>query len=252
MAQSGYLIETVAQHKSGASGAEPWDTQDGRTDKGRIVVAANKSKSPASSRRKAASDKGRAVHSRDGDVLLIIDVINDLSFEGADKLLPWAMRLAPRLAAFKAKATRHGMPVIYVNDNFGHWRSNFREVYAHCTRRGAKGRQVSRRLRPARSDYFILKPRHSGFFATSLILFLEDMKAKRLILAGMATNLCVLFTAHDAHMHRFPIVVLSDCCAAESDFDHNTALEQLKRYCGATVCRATEYRFVTTHRSQRA
>lgn len=86
-----------------------------------------------------------------------------------------------------------------------------------------------------------MKPRHSAFCATSIIPLLEDLKAKRLILAAIATNLCVLFTAHDAHMHGYDIVVLSDCCAAESDFDHDVAISQLQRFCKATICRSDEF-----------
>jgi nicotinamidase-related amidase len=185
----------------------------------------------------------RSVHYRRGDALLIIDGINDLNFLGAEKVLPWALKLATRLSAFRAKAHRFGLPVIYVNDNFGLWHSSFSEVYTHCTRREARGRQISRRLKPQRDDYFILKPRHSGFFATSLVPLLEHLKVRRLILSGIATNLCVLFTAHDAHMHQYPMVLLSDCCAAESDFDHNLALSQLERFCDATVCLSTDFRF---------
>ena len=177
-----------------------------------------------------------------GDALLIIDTINDLEFPGGEDVLPWAIALASRLKPFARKCRRRGVPVIYANDNFGHWRSNFTDVYGHCTRPGARGREVARRLKPNRDDYFILKPRHSAFFATSLVPLLEDLKVKRLILSGIATNLCVLFTAHDAHMHRYPLVVLSDCCAAESDFDHNVALEQLERFCKAEICRSTEFR----------
>src|SRR5258708_1441451 len=140
---------------------------------------------------------------RRGDALLIIDAINDLDFPGGEKVLPWALKLANRLAKFCVRAHRFGLPVIYVNDNFGHWRSDFSEVFVHCTRRSARGREVSRRLKPGRNDYFILKPRHSGFFATSLAPLLEHLKIKRLILACIATNLCVLFTAHDAHMHPY-------------------------------------------------
>jgi len=182
-----------------------------------------------------------------GDALLIIDCINDLDFDGGRKVLPWALKLAQRLAPFRDKAHRHGMPVIYVNDNFGRWHSNFAEVFAHCTRRSARGREVSRRLKPTRDDYFILKPRHSGFYATSLVPILEDLKIKRLILSGIATNLCVLFTAHDAHMRQYSLVVLSDCCAAESDFDHNIALSQLERFCGARVRLAEEFGFPSRH-----
>jgi nicotinamidase-related amidase len=180
---------------------------------------------------------------RRSEALLIIDTINDLEFPGGEKVLPWAEKLALCLAPFRAQAHRHSMPVIYVNDNFGHWQSNFQDVYRHCTRAGARGRTVARRLKPTARDYFILKPRNSAFFATSLVPLLEDLKIRRLILAGIATNLCVLFTAHDAHMHGYPLTVLSDCCAAESDFDHNVALSQLERFCHAEVCLSTEFRF---------
>lgn len=194
-----------------------------------------------------ASRRQRAVRKRPiaigpGDVLLIIDCINDLDFPGGEKVLPWALRLATRLRAFRGKARRRGVPVIYVNDNFGLWRSNFTDVYRHCTRSGARGAAICRKLKPGARDYFILKPRHSAFYATSLLPLLEDLNARRLILTGIATNLCVLFTAHDAHMRRFPMVVLSDCCAAESDFDHNIALEQLKRFCKAQIRLSTELR----------
>jgi nicotinamidase-related amidase len=69
------------------------------------------------------------------------------------------------------------------------------------------------------------------------------LKIKNLILAGIATNLCVLFTAHDAHMHGYKMTVLSDCCAAESDFDHNVALSQLEKFCGATIHRSDQVKF---------
>lgn len=175
--------------------------------------------------------------------MLVIDTINDLAFPGGEEVLPWALQLAKHLVPFRGRARRAGIPVIYVNDNFGHWRSSFAEVFAHCTRPAARGREVSLRLKPGPRDYFILKPRHSAFFATSLVPLLEDLGVKRLILAGIATNLCVLFTAHDAHMHGYALVVLSDCCAAESDSDHNLALDQLERFCGAAICQSAQVKF---------
>lgn len=209
------------------------------------VISAPKSELEFPSKMKKSGRKLRrkGLAYRRGDALLIIDAINDLDFRGGEKVLPWALKLADRLAPFSAQARRNGMPVIYVNDNFGHWRSDFSDVFVHCTRKTARGRVVSRRLKPERSDYFILKPRHSGFFATSLGPLLEHLKIERLILAGIATNLCVLFTAHDAHMHGYSIVVLSDCCAAESDFDHDVALGQLERFCKAKICLSSDILF---------
>jgi nicotinamidase-related amidase len=201
---------------------------------------------------KNASSRSRRAHvAGKGSVVLVIDCINDLEFDGGEKVLPWARRLASRLVPFLSKARKAQLPVIYVNDNFGHWHSSFHEVYDHCTRKRSRGREVSRRLKPKRSDYFILKPRHSGFFATSLVPLLEFLGAKHLILCGIATNLCVLFTAHDAHMHAYPMTVLSDCCAAESDFDRNTALKQLERFCGAGVCLSSELKLKRQTKSRR-
>jgi nicotinamidase-related amidase len=172
--------------------------------------------------------------------LIIIDVINDLEFPGGENVLPWAQAMAKPLLAVRDQARAAGIPVIYANDNYGHWRSNFNDIVKHCTRRDACGREVARMLKPGPDDYFILKPKHSAFFATSLVPLLESLKIRRLILTGIATNLCVLFSAHDAYMHEYDIIALSDCCAAESDDDHNIALDQLKRFCGTKVCRSDE------------
>jgi nicotinamidase-related amidase len=202
-------------------------------------------------KRGRAQSNARRVSCQSGDALIIIDCINDLEFPGGEKVLPWAMRLAPRLRRFRGCAHGAGMPVIYANDNYKHWHGCFDEVYAHCTRAGARGRELSRKLKPSVKDCIVLKPRHSAFFATSLAPLLEELGVRRVILCGIATNLCVLFTAHDAHMQGYPVVVLSDCCAAESDFDHNVALAQLERFCGATICRSDEFEFPSRKRTRR-
>jgi nicotinamidase-related amidase len=166
---------------------------------------------------------------------VIVDVMNDLEFPGGEDLLPWAERLVPRLKRLRAKAHALQMPVIYVNDNYGLWQGEKEEIIRHCTRPNARGRKVSEALRPTRKDYVIFKARHSGFYATMLLPLLEYLGTERLLLSGIATNLCVLFTAHDAHMHRYELTILSDCCAAESDFDHDVSLQQLRDFCGSDI-----------------
>jgi nicotinamidase-related amidase len=199
------------------------------------------------------SDEVTKVRLTRRDALLLIDVVNDLEFRGGERVLPWAKQLVRPLRAVRAQARRIGLPVIYANDNFGLWHGSRDDVVRHCTRRSARGREVAVLLKPRSDDYFILKPRHSAFFATPLLPLLEHLRIERLILAGIATNLCVLSTAHDAAMHRYEMVVLSDCCAAESDFDHNVVLSQLKRFFHATVCRSSEIavREVRRGKSQR-
>ncbi|HVZ92953.1 MAG TPA: isochorismatase family cysteine hydrolase [Phycisphaerales bacterium] len=187
-----------------------------------------------------------------GDAVLLIDVINDLSFPGGERVLPWAERMVPMVLGVIARARRAGIPVIYANDHFDLWHGSRDDVVRHCTRRRARERHVSARLAPKNRDYFILKARHSAFFATPLRPLLEHLGVERLILAGMATNMCVVATAHDAAMHGYPLVVLSDCCAAESDFDHNVVLSQLERFFDATICRSTELGFPRARVSCRA
>src|SRR5439155_15089496 len=124
--------------------------------------------------------------------LLLIDVINDLEFPGADDLLRSAVPMAQQIAALKHRASDAGIPVIYVNDNFGRWRSDFNAQVEHCLRDGVRGREIVARLRPEEDDYFVLKPKHSGFFSTTLDILLEYLEVKTVILTGIAANICVL------------------------------------------------------------
>lgn len=163
-----------------------------------------------------------------GTALLLIDVINDLAFEGSADLVAQAEPMARRLAKLKRRASVAGVPVIYVNDNFGQWRSDFRRTVAHCTSRSSPGRVVSRRLRPTARDYFVLKPKHSGFFDTTLDTLLEALGIRRVVVTGIAGNICVLFTANDAYMREFKIFAPMDCIVSNTAADNAHALRQIR------------------------
>ena len=130
--------------------------------------------------------------------LLLIDVINDLDFDGSEALARQARPMAARLLALKQRARTAGIPAIYINDNFGRWQSDFRKVVEHCLEDDVPGREVARILQPADDDYFVLKPKHSAFFETTLHTLLTYLGARTLILTGMAGNICILFSANDA------------------------------------------------------
>ena len=163
-----------------------------------------------------------------GTALLLIDVINDLAFADAGPLIEAAEAMAPGLARFRARATRAGVPAIYVNDNFGQWRSDFKRTVAHCTASSAKGRVVSKRLRPTSRDYFVLKPMHSGFHGTALEMLLRELHIRRVILTGIAGNICVLFTANDAYMRGLRIYAPADCIVSNTAADNEAALRQMR------------------------
>ena len=176
-----------------------------------------------------------AVAARAARALLVIDVVNDFAFEEGPATLAAAIPVARRIRALKRAARRAKIPTIYVNDNFGQWRSDFRSLVARCLRRASRGRPVIRALRPDRRDYFILKPKHSAFFSTPLELLLEHLGVRTLILTGLLADSCILFTAQDAHLRGYRVVVPSDCVAARSPEDQRRALRQLERGLGADI-----------------
>ena len=178
-----------------------------------------------------------------GTALLLIDVINDLDFAGSDKLVAQAEPMSARLARFKRRATAAGVPAIYINDNFGRWRSDFRKTVAHCTSQRSPGRVVSMRLRPTSRDYFVLKPKHSGFYDTTLDTLLGDLGIRRVILTGIAGNICVLFTANDAYMRDLKIFAPADCIVSNTAADNDQALRQIEVVLKGNVAVSSELRF---------
>ena len=172
--------------------------------------------------------------------LLLIDVINDLNFGSADELLVQALPMARKIAALKREAAQLQIPTIYVNDNFGQWKSDFRHTVEHCCAGNSRGREISRALRPEADDFFVLKPKHSGFYATTLDLLLEYLKTDTLILTGIAANICVLFTANDAYMRDYRLLVPSDCVASNSEQDTQYSLRQMKAILKADIRPSTE------------
>jgi nicotinamidase-related amidase len=160
--------------------------------------------------------------------LLIVDVINDLNFPEANQLLRYAPAMARRLAKLKARAKKVGIPVVYVNDNFGRWRSDLPALVEHC--RKGKAREIVDLLQPEEDDYFVLKPKHSGFFSSTLETLLRYFGAERLIITGIAGNYCVLFTANDAYMRDYKLTVPSDCTVSNKASENRDALRLMRNY----------------------
>ena len=186
-----------------------------------------------------------------GSALLLIDVINDLDFEGSGALVVQAESMAARLAALKRRASTAGVPCIYINDNFGQWRSDFRQTVGHCTSPSSPGRRVSRRLRPTKKDYFVLKPKHSGFFDTTLDTLLDALRIRRLILTGIAGNICVLFTANDAYMREFKLFAPADCIVSNTSEENDHALRQIASVLKGNLTASADLTFRTNRRRAR-
>ena len=176
---------------------------------------------------------------KSGAALLLIDVINDFDFPEGEQLLRLAMPAGKHIAQLKQRAKEAGIPAIYVNDNFGRWRSDFKKIVNHCREEG-KGKEFVELLLPDEDDYFVLKPKHSGFYSTTLELLLTHLTSKNLILTGIAGNNCVLVTANDAYMRDFKLFVPADCVASNTEEENRHALEQMENVLKADTTIATE------------
>jgi nicotinamidase-related amidase len=151
------------------------------------------------------------------------------------QLLRFALPAARRIAALKKRLRARGVPTIYVNDNFGRWQSDFKKQVERCVSDECLGAPIARFLIPSEDDYFVLKPKHSGFYSTSLDVLLSYLGARKLIIAGFAADICVLFTANDAYMRDYELVVPSDCVASETAAANRNACRQMKRFLRADI-----------------
>lgn len=184
--------------------------------------------------------------------LLLIDVINDLDFPEANQLLRYARPMAKNLSRLKQRAKKAGVPVIYVNDNFGRWQSDFRRQVQHCLREGSRGHEIVLLLQPEEDDYFVLKPKHSGFFSTTLEILLRYLGSRKLILTGIAGNFCVLFTANDAYMRDYDLIVPSDCTASNTAEENREALALMRKFLKADTRPSAKLRLPRPRKKKRA
>ncbi len=175
--------------------------------------------------------------------LLLIDLISDFEFPDGEKLFENALPIASRIADLKKKAKAANIPVIYVNDNFGKWQSDFNNLLDHCLDKSVRGSEITKLLKPDKEDYFVLKPKHSGFYSTTLETLLKYLHSQTLVLTGVTTNICVLFTANDAYMRDYKLVIPSDCVAAVENDENDHALKYLEKILKADVRPSVEIDF---------
>ena len=179
--------------------------------------------------------------------LLLIDVVTTFQYPDGDAILQGALAMRDALVRLKARAREVGIPTLYVNDNFGDWRSEKEVLMGRCLE--AKGAQFVRPLLPDSEDYFVLKPMHSAFYMTPLEVLLRHLQVETLILTGLTSISCVTVTAHDANMRGFDLYVPSDCSCARNTAEHTQALSQLEATAGANLNRSVSLKLKTLIRT---
>ena len=188
---------------------------------------------------------------RAATVLIILDMISDFRFPHGPQVLRASRRIAPRIRALKERVRAADLATIYVNDNLGQWRSDMPQLIELCAAPDAKGADVTDMLLPHPHDYFILKPRHSAFYATPLEMLLNHLQAERLILTGVSSHQCVMFTANDAHVRNFKLIVPSDCIAGPAPGDTRFSLKYFRSVLRADTRPSTSLRLSGKRRGSR-
>jgi nicotinamidase-related amidase len=189
-----------------------------------------------------AMPDGKKQQRKTSAALLLIDVINHFEFPDGASILRRAAAIGGNLCRLKKRVHAAGIPIIYVNDNFGQWRSDANKLLAHCVRPEARGRDFVTNIKPEADDYFVLKPMHSAFYQTPLDVLLRQLGASSVILAGLTTNSCILCSAHDANMRDYKIIVPPDCCAARTAREHDQAIEIIGAMADAKVISSSALR----------
>lgn len=167
---------------------------------------------------------------RGGAAMVIIDAVNRFDFKGGEALKANAQRIVAPILALRGQADAAEMPTIYVNDNFGEWHSDKSKLVESARETGGA---FVERLAPRECDYFVLKPQLSAFYAANLPVLLPKLGVSRLVLTGVATDMCVLFTAGDAHMRDYALWVPEDAVASSDDTRAEAALAIVREQLGA-------------------
>lgn len=169
----------------------------------------------------------------DKTAVVFVDLINTFDFPGSERLLENTKEILPNIIKLKQFAKNNDLPVIYVNDHYGLWQADFDKIIDYCT--NDNSREVIDKIKPTSDDYFLIKPQHSAFFQTPLQSLLKELDKDHLILAGVAGDICILFTAKDAYMHQMNLTIPSNCMASEEKENNDYALYLMQSVMKANI-----------------
>ncbi len=177
---------------------------------------------------------GKLYESEEAYALIIADMLNDFVSEGAPLEVPSARAIVNNIRREIQKARRKQIPIIYCCDAHKKEDPEFK-LWPHHAVKGTEGAYVIEQLKPQKEDYIIEKTSYSCFYKTSLDKLLKQLNITHLIITGVVTNICILYTTAEAYMRGYKVIVPQNCVAALTQKEHQFALQQMKRVFQAKI-----------------
>ena len=178
------------------------------------------------------------LHGRMSSALVVIDMLNAYDFDDADKLAESVREVLPNIRALLDRAREEDVPIVYVNDNYGHWNSSADELLE--TARRGRFPDLVEEIAPEDDAKFVIKGRHSIFYGTPMEYLLKELEVDRLVLTGQVTEQCILYSALDAYIRDIDVAVPRDAVAHIHEDLAEGALKMMETNMSADVAPAAD------------
>ena len=166
--------------------------------------------------------------------VLVIDMLNTYDHEDAELLAGSVADIVDPMAGLISRACdRDDVDLIYVNDNYGDFTADFDDLVDAAVH--GKRPELVTPIAPDQNCQRLLKVRHSAFYASSLDYLLGRLDTRQVILTGQVTEQCILYTALDAYVRHFDIVVPPDAVAHIDPELSDAALTMMHRNMHAEI-----------------
>jgi nicotinamidase-related amidase len=159
--------------------------------------------------------------------LLVVDMQKDFCYESGALFIGEHVENIFEPLKRVIETAREKIPVIFTQDWHRSDDKEFEIWRPHCVM-DTVGAEIIDELNPKPRDFYVKKRRYSAFYGTDLDLMLRELGVRKLYVAGVATNICVLHTASDAVLRNYEVAVIEDCTAALNDYDYEYAIKHMK------------------------
>jgi nicotinamidase-related amidase len=170
--------------------------------------------------------------------LIVVDMLNRYEHEDAEPLIASVREALPAMRGLLERAREAGTPIVYVNDNYGDWSAGRREL----SKRALDGAvpPLVEPIVPEEEVAFLVKARHSVFFETQLDYMLRHQDVGRIVLVGQVTEQCILYSALDAYVRHYSIVIPRDAVAHIHEDLAEAALRMMEINMAAEITMAAD------------